>query len=186
MEEAQGATQAPKTLTKEERSRVASDAAKRRWAKTKRAAAKPVGKSKSAKTKKRQSSPREFVSALKMAEKRLVKAIQERAEYAAKYAVVSAEIPSLQRLILALKNPLGAAPEYGMPLPPSLEQIVGDQPLAYQNPARSPATVPVPQQLHPANTQNRAMGGAVGMELDEDENENKFLDESGVAGGQWH
>jgi hypothetical protein len=186
---------APK-LGKEERSRIATEAATRRWAKQKReaaakaaAAARPVPKASPAK--KRPTATREFQSALKVAEKRLGKAILERAEAANKYAVLCAEIPSLQRLVIALKNPLGTVPEYSFPAAPSLEQIVAGEPLPYQNPPRAAAPqvplIPVPQQLHPANQQqNRAVGGAVGLELDDDGNDDQFLDKSGVAGGQWH
>jgi hypothetical protein len=188
-------TSEKKPLTKEERSQIAKDAAKRRWAKAKREKGKVV-KSKAAtrnakSAKKKPSSPREFVSALKTAEKRLVKAIQERAEAGAKYAVVSAEIPSLQRLIAALRNPLGGVSGYDPAQAPiSLEQIVGDQPLPYANPPRAvPAPVPaipVPQQLHPANQQGRAQGGAIGVELAEEQDEDAFLKGSAVAGGEWH
>lgn len=167
-------------LSKEERSKIAKEAAKRRWAKAKRAkktAVKAKGK--------KHSGPREFSSALKMAEKRLAKAIQERAEAGAKYAVLSAEIPSLQRIITALGSPLGAQLGLGVP---SLEEIVGDQPLSYQNPplavqVRTPLVSP---KAHPVTSQGRAMGGAVGVELQEEENDNKFLETSGVAGGEWH
>lgn len=174
-------------LSKEERSKIMRDAATRRWAKAKRASAKPVKAASKAPQRKKSAGPREFTSALKTAEKRLAKAILERAEHAAKYAVLSAEIPSLQRLIVALRNPLGTVPEYGATMPPTLSQIVGDEPLGYQNPPRREvAAIPVPQQLHPANTQARAGGGAVGVELVDTEDEDRFLKDSGVAGGNWH
>jgi hypothetical protein len=185
-------------LTKEERSKRMQDAATRRWAKARREKAKAErakAASKSAKGPKKAPSPKEFSSALKTAEKRLAKAILERAEAAGKYAVLSAEIPSLQRLIVALRNPLGVMPEYAAPLPPTLEQIVGDQPLAYQNPPLPRAapvqqvtvpTIPVPQPLHPANQASRGGGGAIGVELEEEEDENRFLKDSDAAGGQWH
>jgi hypothetical protein len=210
-------------LSKEERSKVMRDAALRRWDKarrtkkaavkaapkaaiTKAAPAKKIAKKpkapptapappKAALAKKQPPPPREFSSALRTAEKRLSGAILERAKAAATYAVLSAEIPSLQRLIIALKNPLGVMPEfpgaptYGIPVAPTLDQIVGDQPLAYQNPPRPKVPVmPVPQELHPANTtmQSRAGGGAIGVELEETEDEDQFLKESPVAGGQWH
>jgi len=193
-------------LTKEERSKIMSEAATRRWAKTRRSkpkTVKPVKKPalktaaknvRAAKSQKKVKAPREFSSALKTAENRLAKALLERAEAASRYAVLSAEIPSLQRLIIALKNPLGAVPDYGLPIGPSLEQIVGDQPLAYANPprrtdipAQSVPVIPVPQALHPANTQSRAGGGAIGgVELETDEDEDRHLNESPVSGGAWH
>jgi hypothetical protein len=197
-ENAENPGQAAKTeaakLTKAERSKIAKEAATRRWAKDKRTKAtskKQVQKGK----KKPAAGAREFVSALKMAEKRLGKAIQERAEAGAKYAILSAEIPSLQRIIGALRNPMGAQYEAGIIAAPSLEQIVGDTPLTYQNPAipkprREPAPTPplnLPPAAHPVTSQGRAMGGAVGVELQEEENnENAFLETSGVAGGNWH
>jgi hypothetical protein len=174
-------------MTKEQRSKIMSEAATRRWAKAKKAKAKAAkAPAPAAKGKKKPTAPREFSSALRTAEKRLAKAILERAEAAAKYAVVSAEIPSLQRIIMALKNPMGVVAEYGVPSP--------YEPLAYQNPPRRdiPAqpqipVVPVPQELHPANTVTvRGGGGAIGMELEETEDEDRFLKESAVAGGQWH
>jgi hypothetical protein len=188
------------TLSKEERSRIATDAAKRRWANAKEQAAKAAkAASKAAKPKKKGSAPREFSSALKTAEKRLARAIQERAEYAAKYAVVSAEIPSLQQIIQALRNPMGAVPQSyyagtAVPYaPPTLEQIVGDTPLAYQNPPRpQPVPLPaIPQQLHPANVQAKASkggGGAIaGMDLEAEENEDQYLgEEPTTGGGAWH
>jgi len=190
-------------MTKEERSKIMSEAAKRRWAKARKAkaaAAKPQPAPKPPASKKKPSAPREFSSALKTAEKRLAQAILERSKAAATYAVLSAEIPSLQRLIIALRNPLGVLPEYGVRSEPSLEQIVGDQPLQYQNPPRvaympSPDVpvvpqIPVPQTLHPANQQTRGGGSAVGVDLAEEDvadedDENKFLNESALAGGSW-
>jgi hypothetical protein len=202
MEQASPPTPAqPDRLSKEERSRIATEAAKRRWANVRKQKEKAAAKAaqaaaKAAPAKKRGQGPREFSSALKTAEKRLSKAIQERAEAAAKYAVLSAEIPSLQQIIMALRNPVFVLPGQATAMTaPSLEQIMGDQPLAYQNPplprlvpqpAPQVATVPVPQQLHPANVSGRAGGGAVGVQLEEPEDEDRFLKESGVAGGEWH
>jgi hypothetical protein len=187
----------PVKLSKEERSQIAKKAAVRRWAKAKKVklAASPVKAVKAPKSKK-SSSPREFSSALKMAEKRLSKAIQERAEAGARYAVLNAEIPSLQRIIAALQHPAGYLPGYeSSNIVPNftLEQIVGDQPLGYQNPP-PPQQVParaaplsfLPPDVHPANVQSRAMGGAIGIEIPVDDNENAFLEGSGVAGGDWH
>lgn len=172
--------------TKEERSLIAKEAAQRRWAKAKqektRQAKAKQGASKKLPAKKRSAGPREFSSALKMAEKRLAKAIQERAEAGAKYAVLSAEIPSLQRIIAALSHP---GFETAMVPHISLEQIVGDQPLPYMNPSQ-PRPVPMPAAAHPVTSQSRAMGGAIGVELQEEDNDNKFLETSGVADGQWH
>jgi hypothetical protein len=182
-----------------------SAAAKLRWAKARKAkeAAARAAKApqKPAPAKRKPTAPREFHSALKTAEKRLAAAILERSKAQNTYAVLSAEIPSLQRLIIALRNPLGAAPEYAAPAAATLEQIVGDQPVEwrerpYSNPYRDrvPAqpeiipVIPVPQELHPANTiqQTRGGGGAVGVALEEPEDEDQFLRESGVSGGQWH
>lgn len=201
-----------KLKTKEERSKIMSDAAKRRWAKERKAKTR-VSKtaSKAVQARKRPSGPREFSSALKVAEKRLAQAITERAKAAALYAAASAEIPSLMQIINSLKSPLGIqspqaqsyGPQYNYVPAPTLEQIVGDQPLQYQNPPRRdiPAMppeppqipqIPVPQKLHPVTTMGRAGGGAIGVDLpvagDEggEEDENKFLNESSVAGGAWH
>lgn len=189
--------EASRLKTKEQRSQIATEAAKKRWAKQKRMAkqavkAKAAAKAATAakKTKVKVKVPREFSSARKVAERQLAKAFHDRDEAAAKYAVAIGQIPSLMAIIRAFDNP--SAPDYGYtaPLPPSLEQVMSDQPLAYANPPRSipaqPPVMPVPQQLHPANqTASRAQGGAIDVALDEDEDENKFLNESSVSGGQW-
>jgi len=181
--EEQKVAPAPKPkLSTEERSKIAKAAALRRREATAKAAKKAARAAK-----KKTSQPREFSSALKTAEKRLAKAIMERAEHAAKYAVLSAEIPSLQRLIVALRNPLGAVPDYSAAPQISLEQIVGDQPLQYANPPRVPSALPTVPMQHPVTTQGRAMGGAIGVELQENiEDEDQFLKGSAVAGGEWH
>jgi hypothetical protein len=187
-------------LTKEQRSQIMTEAANQRWARAREAKAKAAkAASGRSRAKKVVSGPREFSTALRTAEVRLAKAITERATAAARYAVLSAEIPSLQRLILALQNPLGMVSEYGTPgvmLAPTLEQIVGDQPILYQNPLprRTPEPgmpqVPVPQELHPANTMGRAGGGAIGgMELAEEDEDQFLKDPAGPAGGPattWH
>jgi hypothetical protein len=205
METVQTPEPASKKLSRKERSAIASDAAKRRWANVRAAKAEDAAKTaakarkapaKAAPVKKRPAAPREFGTALKTAEKRLARAIQERAEAAAKYAVLSAEIPSLQRIIQALRDPTALVPQQyytgtTVPFPPpTLEQIIGDQPIAYQNPPARPLppvpAIPVPQSLHPANAGNgRGGGGAIGVELAEPEDEDQFLRESGVAGGEW-
>jgi hypothetical protein len=179
-----------KVLTKEQRSEVAREAARRRWAKIKREkgkVAKGKAAAKNAKSAKQKSGRTpQFASALKVAEKQLAKAIQDRQEAANKYAVASATIPSLMRIVSALKNPAGPVP--GEPPAVSLEQIVGDGPVPYQNPPRAAVpAIPVPQQLHPANQQGRAQGGAVGgVDLEEEADENQFLRDSPIASGEWH
>jgi hypothetical protein len=207
--QAAGKQQAPAKdkLSKEQRSQIMRAAATKRWDKTRKAQAKAAkAAAKPSAGKKRPAGPREFSSALKVAEKRLAMAITERAKAAALYATACAEIPSLMQIINSLKNPLGVqpyAPQYGYIPAPSLEEIVGDRPLAYQNPPLPPRRdipapqpvpqMPVPQALHPANTMGRAGGGAVeGVELAE-EDEDQFLNEAsgdlrGAAGGlasQW-
>jgi hypothetical protein len=188
-------------MSKEQRSKVMKEAATRRWEKQRKEAAKAArAAAKAAPVKKKAPAPKEFSSALKTAEKRLAKAILERAEAAAKYAVLSAEIPSLQRIIQALRNPAGdpfsqgyGVQGYPAVAPPTLEQIVGGEPIAYQNPplrrgiaAEQEPLPPIPQNLHPANVQGRAQGGAIDVVIPDTEDEDKFLRESGVAGGEWH
>lgn len=188
----------PTRLSKEDRSRIATEAAKRRWAKAREQRTKAVTKGvrtvpKAPPGHKRPAAPREFSTALKAAEKRLAKALEERAFHAYQYNALCAEIPSLADLVKSLRNPLGSSPMPGVAIPPTvtIEQIVGDQVLGYKNPPilrpTGVAAIPVPQQLHPVNAvTGRGGGGAVGMQIEEPEDEDKFLTESGVAGGQWH
>ncbi len=187
-------------LTKEQRSQIAKDAAKRRWAKAKRAASRPKSKSKAkAKPAKKiaPTSPREFSSALRRAESDLAKALEQRATHAAQYnyhaaqySAINKQIPALQNLVSVLKNPLGVLPDYPYPAAPSVEQIVSDQPLQYRNPLPvRPVPVEPPPALHPAMTAGRAQGGAVDAPGDlaaDTEDEDQFLRDAQVAGGQWH
>jgi hypothetical protein len=59
---------------------------------------------------KRYTGPKEFSVALKAAEQRLAKAINERAEAMGKLAGLNAEIPSLLQIINALKGPSNVSP----------------------------------------------------------------------------
>lgn len=136
---------------------------------------------------------RVFNIALTAAEKRLAKAIDERARAAATWAVLNAEIPSLQRTIAALRNqqnPDAFVQNYQMPLPDGstgnytsnanyMAQVVSDAPM--------PPTAPPPGVSPRALAATRARGGAVDVELEESaDDEDKFLNASGMAGGNWH
>ena len=117
--------------------------------------------------------PKEFNTALVAAERRLAKAIEERAKAANAWAVLQAEIPFLERTIAVLRGhpvtlPPAAVPNFAstFPLPNSWEK---------------PAVQHQPQI-------SKAQGGAVaninlsGPEDDED----RFLRESGLPSGEWH
>jgi hypothetical protein len=137
---------------------------------------------------------RVFGIALMAAENRLARAIEERARAAATWAVLNAEIPSLQRTIAALRNqqnPNAPAQGYEMTLPDGsgyqsnasygLPQVISD----------APVPVVAPQQA--AMTHARAVaasrvgGGAVESDLGvTGDDEDQFLNASGMAGGNWH
>jgi len=147
--------------------------------------------------------------ALNAAEKRLAKAIEERTLYASKWAMVNAEIPSLQQTIVALRRQQNPAPPIDMPgamyaqhgggvqtpqvLPANygMDQILSDAPLPFAPPQPGQGIEPEFSQptLPP---QSRAMGGAIaGLDLGGDEpaaqqeDEDVFLKDSGQSGGSW-
>lgn len=143
------------------------------------------------KKQKRYSGPKEFSVALRAAESRLAKAINERAEASAKLAYLQAEIPNLMQIIQALKgssNPVQGL--YGSPAPnaaPFQPQSIPYETAIPYNPGQAAlqaAGIPMPT--------SRAQGGAVqfgpevvgeGLEGPEDDDD-KFL--SGPnAGGGW-
>jgi hypothetical protein len=137
---------------------------------------------------------RVFGIALMAAEKRLARAIEERARAAATWAVLNAEIPSLQRTIAALRNqqnPNTSPQGYEMTLPDGsgyqpnasygLPQVISD----------APVPLVAPQQAAAASARalaaSRVGGGAVESDLgDASDDEDKFLNASGMAGGNWH
>jgi hypothetical protein len=146
---------------------------------------------------------RVFGIALTAAEKRLARAIEERARAAATWAVLSAEIPSLQRTIAALQNQQNpSAPmqgyEIGLPdgslagYPPNaapfeynLNTVVSGAPVPFVR----PAPAPVQPQMAPAHplAASRVGGGTVDVNLgDPNDDEDKFLNDSSVAAGAWH
>jgi hypothetical protein len=96
-------------LTGKQRSELARKAINKRWAnrntKTNKTPKSLALSNKVAKNKSSEFNDNKiFDDALSTAEKRLAKAIEERAKAANLWAVLSAEIPSLQRTIAALKN----------------------------------------------------------------------------------
>ncbi len=111
---------------------------------------------------------KEFGSALAAAERRLAKAIEERAKAANIWAVLQSEIPYLERTIAVLR---------GQPvpnLPASTPEFASVFPLSD------------PAQARPRHPEvSRAQGGAFsGVDLTEDD-EDRFLRESGLPGGEW-
>lgn len=148
---------------------------------------------------------RVFGIALTAAEKRLATAIEERACAASTWAVLNAEIPSLQRTIAALRNqqnPAAPIQGYEMTLPDgsftganiaspgyTLNNVLSDAPVPFVRPAptRIQAQPPVAASPRPLAV-SRATGGAVDVNLEDDpaDEEDKFLNDSSVAGGTWH
>ena len=192
-----------KNLTSEQRHELASKAAKARWSNRN----KKIGdilqsstlscralndKSVSTRNKTRRhlrqsGNNKVFGVALSAAEKRLAKAIEERAKAANLWAVLNAEIPSLQQTIAALRNQQTAIASLSDNLPnrleanqPDLAAIVSDSPL--------PAVIQpnsIQNVIHPPRA-SRARGAAVSANLGDNEDENKFLNDSDVASGEWH
>jgi hypothetical protein len=189
-----------KEMTPAKRRALGRKAAKARWAKNKtETTTEPCT---TRKIGKRRASNEVFGIALTAAEKRLAKAIEERARAASTWAVLNAEIPSLQRTIAALRNqqnPNVAMQDYAMQMPDgsmtgyqsnvgpvgyNLASVVSDAVIPFaQTP--QPAAQPQAAVLRPLAA-SRVGGGAVGVNLADDDDEDKFLNESGVAGGQWH
>ena len=164
---AKAATKRIQHISNQRRHDLASKAAKQRWA----------GKNK----KVAKGSLRVFSIALNAAEKRLAKAIDERAKAANLWAVLEAEIPSLQRTIAALKNQQN----------PNEAISANQADLATMISGRS-AAASSPAQPHPIATStrplqaSRARGAAVDVNFEGAEDENKFLNGSDVAEGEWH
>jgi hypothetical protein len=110
----------------------------------------------------------------------LAQCIEERAYYANMWAARNAEIPSLVQIIAALKNSRNPslvataspeAPVIGAPWANEAQQ-------AYAGAGPTPA-----QQL----AASRVRGGAVAVDLGTSEDdEDRFLRESGLPGGEWH
>jgi hypothetical protein len=132
---------------------------------------------------KRYTGPKEFSVALKAAENRLAKAINERAEAMGKLAGLNAEIPSLLQIIQALKGSSN--------LPPTPFDFSGGVPnaQAFQAPIDPQAALMAAMAAPPVS---RASGGAVqfspdvvgSLEGPDDDNPDKFL-EGPHAGGGW-
>ena len=139
---------------------------------------------------KRYTGPKEFSGALKAAEKRLAKAINERAEAMGKLAGLNAEIPSLLGIINALKGSqnavttISAMPLYDFP---------GQAPMSQQFlPPRNPMDALAAAQ--PAIPVSRALGNAVqfspdvvgSLEGPEDDSDiDKFITGPAAGGGGW-
>jgi hypothetical protein len=198
-------------LSSQQRHELATKAAKRRWASSKsdnsasssqtspdvevsEAASLPKNPRKPRDRRpalRRTSNNRVFSVALNAAEKRLAKAIEERATAANLWAVLNAEIPSLQQTIAALRkqqNPTAFQPSFSSPAsasPVTLETLVGGS-------AEAVSPVTVSSSDSPAASirtlrASRAQGTAVAVDLQNgDEDEDRFLRESPVANGQWH
>lgn len=191
-------------LTPAKKTALGRKAAKARWGKKKNAGMIPLADASTAtatrKARPRTRETRVFGIALTAAERRLAKAIEERARAASTWAVLNAEIPSLQRTIAALRNqqsPGTFQQNYDMQLPDGsmmpfqplagsagydLTQVMTDAPIPFVRPA---AAQPQPVPTRPLAA-SRAGGGAIGVDLANDDEEDKFLNESGVAGGNWH
>jgi len=142
------------------------------------------------KKQKRSPQPKEFSSALKEAEKRLGKAINERAEAMAKLAFLQSEIPNLMGIIQALKGSGNYVAPAAYGFSEGAQGYKGPMP-PFQLP---PNPVAVAQAAQPAPPVSRAHGNAIQLGPDalgtlegpEDDDEDRFLRDGGVATqGKW-
>jgi len=163
------------SLSKADRSKLASSAAKARWAAKKKPsfpAPAPPGRHRKALTAMRAPLPRVFTDALAAAEKAYAQSLEELNYHENMTALLRARIPSLVQTIRALKNtqtPItfdSSSPDLG-PLP-TVDGLPAE---------------PVPT-AHPRVS--RAQGAAMGVNLAEPDDEDRFLKDSIVAGGEWH
>jgi hypothetical protein len=137
---------------------------------------------------KRYTGPKEFSVALKAAEMRLAKAINERAEAMGKLAGLNAEIPSLLQIIQALKGSNN--------LPPAPYDFSGSVPnaIAFQAPIAQPfdpqAAIMAAMAQPPVS---RAKGNAVELSPDvvgslegpDDDNPDKYITGPAAGGSGW-
>ena len=135
------------------------------------------------------------------------------AEAASRYAVLGAEISYLQATVVALRNQQRAMvmpqfmtappapptpPGYPQPRNVPMETIMSDQPIpaAVRAPQEQAVLVPAAVQAGPPTSiqvpvpelpyvPGRAGGGALGMNVDSDPDEDEHLKSSAMAGGQW-
>jgi len=168
-------------LSHAERQKLAAEAAHARWgkpgakkrAKTAKAhlreASLPASTRRASIAERRSS--KVFGIALTAAEKSYAKSLEELAYHENMVAILKARIPSLERTIAALQNqqnPTAFAPQ--------------SSPSPWAVPSQ-PGFAPIPQP-HPHVT--RAQGGAVGVNLADETDEDAFLKDSAVAEGNWH
>jgi hypothetical protein len=182
----QGGKARMRRLTPAERSRLGGNGARARWKKQEPGPSASVPSPETPDPRPQASSPstrpmpKEFGRALSAAENRLAKAIQERAEAACKWAVLQAEIPYLERTIAALRGqpaplPQFSPPEFGAVFPwPNPAAGMG---FAQPSPAAVPSNYP---------QASRAQGSAVNVPLPgPEDDEDRFLNASGLPGGEW-
>ena len=165
------------SLSPEQRSAIAGKAANARWSKDKvrrseiRDQQAPAPATKLRRPVRPAPAPKTFRDAHSYAEKRLAAALKERAQAMNKLAMLNAEIPSLIQIINALKGQQS-------PQTPALGTV--EIPGALAASPASPLVVRI----------GRVQGGAgipgIGDPVDLNDDEDRFLRESPVAGGDWH
>lgn len=164
-----GGTARMSIMSKEEKRALGLKAAKARWGN--------AGSRKQKKTVRHKAErsasvlqPKVFGIALVAAEKSYAKSLEELAYHENMVAILRARIPSLERTISALQNqqnPTSFTPT----------DIYGSIP--HTMPSTDIST------RHP--DVSRAQGAAVGgIDLTDETDEDKFLRESGLPGGEWH
>jgi hypothetical protein len=146
------------------------------------------------KKQKRYTGPKEFSVALKAAENRLAKAIEERAKLSGQLAALQAEIPSLLQIIAALKGPqMAPAPPYdfsSVGIPPVIGGVQGyPNPIPQQHQGLDLAAIQAAMAVPAAS---RAQGGAIqfgpevlgALEGPEDDID-KFITGPAASGAGW-
>jgi len=124
----------------------------------------------------RQPLPRVFGNALAAAEKAYGESIEELSYHENMTALLRARIPSLVQTIRALKN---------TQVPAALDLALA--PAAVLGPVSSVDGMPDMPSPAPHPRVSRAQGGAIGVDLaSTSDDEDQFLRDSVVAGGEWH
>jgi hypothetical protein len=162
-----GGTARMSEMSTEEKRALGRKAANARWGK---AGIRKQKKSARKKTERSTLQPKVFGIALTAAEKSYAKSLEDLAYHENMVAILRARIPSLERTISALQNQQN---------PTSFPQtdIYGSSP--HTMPSTDIST------RHP--DVSRAQGAAVGgIDLTDETDEDKFLRESGLPGGEWH
>jgi hypothetical protein len=139
---------------------------------------------------KKKSATATFGAALVAAEKMLADATDQRNFHASEYHRYNREIPRLQRTVEALRNQQSIVsgeaevkPQY-MPMEPGygIAQVLSDAPIPM---AAQTSQEGIPNLEMQPKRHVLAGGGAVGVQLEEEPDEDIFLKDANLPGGNW-